>query len=87
MTEVSHPTRRFCLEWLAARLDGGGLRPCLVGPGENVLLRVDTPRGRIRFVACVPSPQCFTWAYVWDRGWVLVTDPAAAGRIRKALAA
>lgn len=74
------------LVWLAAQLEPYGLRPRLVGPAEAPVLRIRGPRtGRVRFIACVPTPRASTWAWVWPRGWALVTDPHAVARIVKEL--
>lgn len=83
---ASHPGRAELLSWLADQMQPKGVESRVTGPPGTEVLRVVTRRSRrVRFVACVPAPQAGTWAWVWSRGWALVTDPQAVPMIVAAM--
>jgi hypothetical protein len=90
-TQVRAPSvpelRRHYLGWLEGQLSERGVRARVMRPdgGGTEVLRVERGDGA-RFIACVPAPQRDTWAWVWPRGWALVTDPGAVAMVAKDMA-
>jgi hypothetical protein len=78
--------RRQLLAWLASELDLHGVNARVECPRETAVLRVVTLRSRrIQYVVCIPAPQANTWAWVWSKGWALVTDPRSVAMIMEAM--
>jgi hypothetical protein len=78
--------RRQLLAWLASELELHGVTARVECPGETAVLRVVTLRSRrIQYVVCIPAPQANTWAWVWSKGWALVTDPRSVAMIMEAM--
>lgn len=81
--ECAPGERGALLAWLAGQLNGRGLAAAVVEVDGTGLLRASG--ASVRYIACVPAPQCGTWAYVFSGGWVLVDDPQAVDMVRKAM--